>query len=110
MNIGIDAEQAAAIFFENLGFRVIAHRFKTPYGEIDLIVSNDELIVFVEVKYRKHFSSSVESISPRQQARIRNAAEIFLSQHNDLCMNKDFRFDALIFDSNLNNEHIINCF
>ena len=61
----------------------IATRLKTPYGEIDLLMQDGLTIVAVEVKYRKSLTQAAYSIRPRQQLRIQQALEFWISQHKD---------------------------
>src|SRR5215470_12679444 len=49
---GISAESRAAALLFAKGYRVLAKRFRTPHGEIDLIVRRRNLLAFVEVKAR----------------------------------------------------------
>jgi len=108
MNIGIEAENVVSNYFENLGYEIIARRYKTRHGEIDIIASNAEQIVFIEVKYRKNINDCYEAISESQIRRIRNATEVFLSSKN-LC-SKPLRFDAVFLDTTLTIKHIQDAF
>ena len=49
---GLSAESRAAAFLMAKGYRILAKRFRTPYGEIDLVARKRNLIAFVEVKAR----------------------------------------------------------
>jgi putative endonuclease len=49
---GISAESRAAVFLMAKGFRIVARRWKSPAGEIDLIARRGRLLVFAEVKAR----------------------------------------------------------
>ena len=108
MNIGIDVENAVANYLTNIGYNIIVQRYKTKYGEIDLIARNDEQIVFIEVKYRKNINDCYEAISERQISRIRNAAELYISTNNFDTL--PVRFDAIFCDKNLTIRHIQNAF
>lgn len=90
---GRNAERFAAWFLRIRGYRVLAERYKTPLGEIDLIVRHGRTLVFVEVKARATLSAGLEAITPRQQRRIKAAAEVFLAkgQGQGAC-----RFDAVV--------------
>lgn len=81
----------------------------TGAGEVDLIVKNQTTLVFVEVKKRKDVVTAAYSILPKQQERIRRAAEIFLSRHSEY---NDFevRFDAVLVKMPFAIEHIENAF
>ena len=89
------AEAACAWLLRLKGYRILARRFRSPLGEIDIIARRGGLVVAIEVKRRPSLGEAMEAISPRQQARIRRAAEIFLAQHVDL-QRLSVRFDAML--------------
>lgn len=78
---GIWAELAAAALLSAKGYRLLARRFRCPHGEIDLVASRWTTLVFVEVKARASEAEAALSLAPRQQARIRRAAEAWLARH-----------------------------
>ena len=78
------AEIAAAWLLRLRGFRVLARRFATPVGEIDLVVRRRDLLVFVEVKRRLRFEDALAALLPAQQARIARAAGAFLQRQRRL--------------------------
>jgi len=95
---GIDAEEQAALFLQAKGFEILQKRYKTPYGEIDLIAQKEGLLSFVEVKTRPSTAQALQSITPKAKFRISQTAEIFLSeweQPYDVA-----RFDVIALTSN----------
>lgn len=92
-NSGIDAERIAEDYLVKKGFNILFKRAKTPYGEVDLILQKENLLVFVEVKFRTE--EQVEVISQAQKKRIINACQFLISKY-PLYQNKDIRFDAVI--------------
>lgn len=92
---GVSAEARASLFLAAKGYRTIARRWKSPAGEIDLVVRRGRMIVFVEVKTRPALDTAAESILPRQQRRIVAAAEAWLAAHPEHC-GYDLRFDAVL--------------
>ena len=50
--VGISAESRAAAFLIAKGFRILARRWRSPAGEIDIVARRRNLLVFVEVKAR----------------------------------------------------------
>jgi putative endonuclease len=92
-NSGIDAEKIAEDYLIKKGFSILFKRAKTPYGEVDLILEKENLLVFVEVKFRTE--EQVEVISQAQKKRIINACQFLISKY-PLYQNKDIRFDAVI--------------
>ncbi len=74
---------------------MLARRARTPAGEIDLVAEREQLLAFIEVKARPSLRSAAESLSPRQQARIMAAAEIWLATHPGHGM-AGMRFDVML--------------
>ncbi|MEE2969084.1 MAG: YraN family protein [Pseudomonadota bacterium] len=77
------------------GYRILARRYKTPVGEIDIIARRGGMVAFIEVKARDTETLAIESITPRQRKRIRRAAEAFLGAQPELT-NCDLRFDIML--------------
>jgi putative endonuclease len=92
---GQRGEMLAAVYFRLCGWRILARRYKTPYGEIDLIATRGKVIAFVEVKARKEKDLAAESIHRRNQQRVMQAAQIFL-QHHPRYASFTIRFDACL--------------
>jgi putative endonuclease len=93
--VGLSAESRAAVLLIAKGFRILARRWRSPLGEIDIIARRRQLLVFVEVKARDQLDDAAWSVTPRQRARIVGAAEIWLADHGDDTI-KDIRFDAIL--------------
>jgi putative endonuclease len=77
---GIRAELVASFFLTAKGYRILAHRYKTPVGEIDLVVRKKARLAFVEVKGRSGVSEALFAVSPKQQRRIKRAAGYWLAK------------------------------
>lgn len=77
------AEGFAAWRLRLAGYRILARRFRTPIGEIDLIARRRTTLVFVEVKARRELADAFEAVTPQQQKRTLRAAELFLLRHPD---------------------------
>ena len=88
------AETLAAWLLCGRGFRVLARRYATPVGEIDLVARRGKLLVFVEVKRRTTRDDALIALQPEQRARIVRAAEAYLQRHADL-VGCDVRFDLV---------------
>ena len=89
--IGIEAEELIANTYKSKGFEILFKRYKTKYGEIDLIAQKENQIVFIEVKARNN-PLHLELISTKQISRNCNAARIFLAEHEEFT-NYSMRFD-----------------
>ena len=81
--VGISAESRAAALLIAKGFRILARRWKSPVGEIDIVARRRRLLVFVEVKARENLDDAAWSVTGRQRARIVAAAEAWLAAHPD---------------------------
>jgi putative endonuclease len=93
--LGLSAETRAAAFLLAKGYRIVARRWRSPVGEVDLVARRGGVLVFVEVKARARFDDAAEAVSPRQQRRITAAAAAWLASHpHDV--NRDIRFDVVL--------------
>jgi len=92
---GISAESRAAALLVAKGFRIVARRWKSPVGEIDIVARRRQLLVFVEVKARNNLDEAAESVTVRQRHRIIAAAEAWLATYPDQSI-RDIRFDAIL--------------
>jgi putative endonuclease len=92
---GISAESRAAAFLIAKGFRILARRWKSPLGEIDIIARRRALLIFVEVKARPSLEEAAWSVTEQQRARIVGAAEAWLARNGDARI-RDIRFDAML--------------
>ena len=74
------AEQDARAYLEQQGLTWLESNFRCLQGEIDLIMRDQEALVFVEVRYRSdpNFGQSIETISRQKQNRLIKAAEHYL--------------------------------
>jgi len=81
--VGRWGEDAAKSFLEARGYGILARNVHTPHGEIDIVASKDQLLVFVEVKTRTShsFAFPEASVTPRKQAHMLSAAETWLGEH-----------------------------
>ncbi|WP_298916675.1 YraN family protein [uncultured Algimonas sp.] len=78
---GRRAEIWVAAYLRLTGYRILAQRYRTRSGEIDLVARRRRRIVFVEVKQRANADHAVDPVTARSEERIIRAAEIFLSRH-----------------------------
>jgi Holliday junction resolvase-like predicted endonuclease len=62
--LGISAESRAAAYLIAKGFRILARRWRSPVGEIDIIACRRQLLIFVEVKARPSFDDAAWSVTP----------------------------------------------
>jgi putative endonuclease len=76
-------ERLASLALMLKGYRIVARRYKTALGEIDLIARRGSLVAMVEVKVRPTLTAAMEAISPGAERRIEAAGDIWLSQQKD---------------------------
>ncbi len=93
--LGISAESRAAAYLIAKGFRILARRWRSPAGEIDIVARRRHLLIFVEVKARETIDGAAESVTLRQRRRIAMAAEAWLALRPDPSI-QDMRFDAVL--------------
>src|SRR6202521_858962 len=92
---GISAESRAAAYLMAKGYRILAKRFRTPHGEIDIVARRRNLVGFVEVKARASLDEAAFAVTPRQQARMIEAAQAWLMAHPEHA-EFELRFDAML--------------
>ena len=80
---GAWGEECAAAYLRRRGYRILARNYSCRFGEIDIIASNRQYLVFCEVKLRKSadFAAAREFVDARKQQRLRTTALLYLSQH-----------------------------
>jgi putative endonuclease len=96
---GTRYEQLALGHLTSNGLKLVEHNFRCRLGEIDLVMRDNDCLVFVEVRYRSsnRFASAAHSVDERKQAKIVRTAEIFLGK-NPRLSNWPVRFDVVAFD------------
>ena len=92
---GIMAEYAALAYLTAKGYRLVAMRYKTKLGEIDLIMRRGRTLAFIEVKARSTHTDAAHAIHSKNQSRVMQAAQLFLTQHPTY-QDYEVRFDALL--------------
>jgi putative endonuclease len=107
--VGISAESRAAALLVAKGFRILARRWRSPLGEIDIVARRRRLLVFAEVKARPTIDEAAESVNVRQRRRIAAAAEIWLAVNPDDSIH-DIRFDAILVAPGKIPRHIVAAF
>lgn len=95
---GIAAEEMVIEHYAALGFTLVAHRYKTPYGEIDVIMQDSQSIVFIEVKARTN-PKHEEFLTLKQIKRCCDAALHFLSNASPE-VDRLLRFDLVVIINN----------
>lgn len=88
-------EQIARMHLEKHGYHILETNYRTKTGEIDIIAEKDNIIVFVEVKYRANdkFGRPCEAVGDRKKRKIINTAKLYAQRisNDETC----FRFDVI---------------
>jgi putative endonuclease len=107
--LGLSAESRAAMFLIAKGHRIVARRWKTPFGEIDIVARRRGALVFVEVKARERVDDAAEAVTERTRRRIVAAAELWLARHPDDAQ-RTISFDVMLVAPGKMPRHIANAF
>lgn len=107
--LGLSAESRAALLLVAKAYRIVARRWKTPFGEVDIVARRRRALIFVEVKARERIDDAAEAVTERSKRRIRAAAELWLAHHPDdvACA---IRFDVILVAPGKLPLHIVNAF
>ncbi|MDR1334023.1 MAG: YraN family protein [Holosporaceae bacterium] len=92
---GIFGEFLAVCWLIIKGYTIVARRYKTVCGEIDIIAKKSNIIAFIEVKSRKSEDKCYNAITNKQLQRIRRTSEIFMHK-NPQFFNCFSRYDVIL--------------
>ena len=106
---GLSAESRAAALLMAKGYRILAKRFRTPHGEIDIVARRRNLLAFIEVKARASLDEAAYAVTPRQQQRIIDAAQGWLMAHPEHA-EFEMRFDAMLIAPRRLPRHLLAAF
>lgn len=93
-NIGQLAESACCKYLQKQGLKLLSRNYRGKRGEIDIIMQDNDSLVFIEVRYRKNnlYGGPLASITPKKQKRILATAEQYLQQETNI---KNGRIDVV---------------
>ena len=93
--LGKEGERVAERYLKKKGYVVVERNYRCAVGELDLIVLDKRVVVFVEVKTRTGhgFGSPLEAVAYRKQKKMIQTAQFFLSQKR--LHQRDARFDVI---------------
>lgn len=96
--IGNNAENIATQYLQNQGLTLVLKNFFSRFGEIDIIMRDENVIVFVEVRKRNgSIDDAIASITPAKQKKLVKAAQYYLLK---LGQDVNCRFDVIAIDGN----------
>src|SRR5262249_16289751 len=106
---GRRAETVAAWFLRLKFYRILARRYRTPAGEIDLVARRGRTIVFVEVKQRPGEMEGFDAVTAADRRRISRAAELWIAAHPAAAA-FDQRFDIVVVIPRRLPRHLVGAF
>ena len=97
--LGKSGEDLAVEELERRGYAILARRYRTRHGEIDVVARDGETTVFVEVKARTtgEFGLAAEAVTPWKQRRLVSMATDYLARHR--LAGRPCRFDVVAIDA-----------
>ena len=95
---GKSGEDRAVEELERRGYAILARRYRTKHGEIDIVARDGDTTVFVEVKARAsaEFGTAAEAVTRRKQLQLASMARDYLARAN--CADVPCRFDVVAID------------
>jgi len=99
----------AALYLRAKLYAIVARRFKTPVGEIDIVARRAGVTVFVEVKARTRAGTEAETLAAVNRRRIVRAAQYYIARHPGLA-DTPLRFDVIFLAPGAWPRHIVNAF
>ncbi len=106
---GRRAELVAAWFLRMKLYRILARRYRTPAGEIDLVAKRGRTIAFVEVKQRPSEAAGLDAVTARTRRRISRAAALWVAAH-PAAAGCELRFDIVVALPRRLPRHVIGVF
>ena len=93
--LGQEGERLAERYLRKKGYKLVERNYRCAVGELDLIVLDRRIVVFVEVKTRTNhgFGSPLEAVEFRKQRKMIQAAQFFLSAKG--LQQREARFDVI---------------
>jgi putative endonuclease len=97
LTFGAEGERLAAKYLKKKGYTILEQNYRSPLGEIDIIATCQNKLIFVEVKRRSsaRFGKGYEAVTRRKQQQIIKTANHYLKYHN---FNLLCQFDIISID------------
>ena len=93
---GVWSEELAVRHLEKQKFKILQQRYKTKFGEIDIVALKRDMLVFAEVKARPDYADGAEAVNYRARRRIEQAALHFIAMHEEAYADYAMRFDVIV--------------
>lgn len=97
---GKQAEQTACRYLQQQGLKLLTSNYRSPHGELDLIMTEEQTLVFIEVRCRSNhrFGSAEETVDKKKQTKLIATALSYLQTHTRLAK-REIRFDVIAMTS-----------
>jgi len=108
INLGQQGERLAETYLKRNHLKLIERNSRCRFGEIDLIMLDRGVVVFVEVRLRKHtqFGTGAESVTITKQLKLRKTASLWLGRSRHY-QHAPCRFDVISIDTSSEIPHCI---
>jgi putative endonuclease len=93
--LGRRGEELAAEHLERLGYRIVDRNYRTRFGELDLVATDDHVLVFCEVKTRRDGGDPWQTLGEAKRRQVRSMGRAWLSEVHDRPRCSQLRFDAI---------------
>src|ERR1700742_5239817 len=93
-SLGRRGEALAAEHLERLGYRIVARNYRTRFGELDLVATDDFVLVFCEVKTRRA-GDPWDSLGEAKRRQVRSMGRAWLADVRERPRCSELRFDAI---------------
>lgn len=99
--VGGNAEEEAVHFLKEKGYNIICRNFQCKIGEIDIVAKDNDVLCFLEVKYRKNdaYGDPAQAVDYRKQNKLIKCAQIYMLRNN-INPDTECRFDVILIRSN----------
>jgi putative endonuclease len=93
--LGRWGEDTALAHLQSRGYRLVQRNYRTPYGEIDLVMQDGKAMVFVEVKTRTstRYGQPEDAVTTLKQSHLLQAAQQFMQEHPEY--ENEWRIDVI---------------
>jgi putative endonuclease len=107
LEAGAMAERKARKYLQKQGLRLLTSNYSCRYGELDLVMSDGEHLVVIEIRYRRHtgFMNPIQSITRAKRDRIARSTLHFMQRSTDY-RNHPVRFDVISVCGPLENSRL----
>lgn len=95
---GTEGEEIAARYLRTKGYQIVEMNNSTKWGELDLIATKNNILIFVEVKYKtsEDFGTPEEMIGARKLSQVKRTAEMYILDNPDVANKYDsYQVDAV---------------